>query len=81
MNDATILHRITALVDREHELRQSRVDSSLDEESEHRELRTLEVQLDQFWDLLRQRRAKREFGADPDEAAPRSISAVEHYLQ
>ncbi|MFD5065487.1 DUF2630 family protein [Streptomyces sp. NPDC058394] len=81
MNDYDILHRITALVDREHELRQSRVGSSLEEGAEHPELNTIEVELDQCWDLLRQRRAKREFGEDPDGATPRSASAVEHYFQ
>ncbi|MET8948213.1 DUF2630 family protein [Streptomyces sp. NPDC004542] len=81
MNDDNILNRITALVDREHELRKQRVDSSPEGRGEHHELRTIEVELDQCWDLLRQRRARREFGKDPDEAVARSASAVQRYFQ
>ena len=44
-------------------------------------LRDIEVMLDQCWDLLRQRRAKREFGADPDDAHVRDPETVEHYEQ
>jgi hypothetical protein len=42
-------------------------------------LRGLEVLLDQCWDLLRQRRARREFGLDPDDAELRNASTVERY--
>jgi hypothetical protein len=49
------------------------------EESER--LRTIEVSLDQCWDLLRQRRARRNAGQDPDEAAARSAPVVENYQQ
>ena len=44
-------------------------------------LEDIEVMLDQCWDLLRQRRAKREYGDDPDEAHVRSADVVEHYQQ
>ncbi|MGW6016189.1 DUF2630 family protein [Streptomyces sp. NPDC055210] len=81
MNDDSILERITALVDREHALRGRRADGSLDEWTERHELRAAEVELDQCWDLLRQRRAKRDYGENPDEAAPRPVKAVESYLQ
>jgi len=81
MNDDTIQDRISALVDREHQLRRQREDGSLDAPTEHEELRAVEVELDQCWDLLRQRRAKRDFGADPEEAAPRSGAVVESYWQ
>ncbi|AWS45626.1 DUF2630 family protein [Streptosporangium sp. 'caverna'] len=81
MNDDNILDRITALVDREHTLRGHRADGSLDERTEHHELHAVEAELDQCWDLLRQRRAKRDFGGDPDEAVPRSASVVESYWQ
>jgi uncharacterized protein DUF2630 len=81
MNDDSILHKITALVEREHQLRGRRADDSLDGESERHDLHEVEVELDQCWDLLRQRRAKREFGADADQAAPRSGSIVESYWQ
>ncbi|MFB9676402.1 DUF2630 family protein [Streptosporangium vulgare] len=81
MNDDNILDRITALIDREHKLRGHRADGSLEERTGHHELHAVEVELDQCWDLLRQRRAKRDFGGDPDEAVPRSASVVEHYWQ
>jgi hypothetical protein len=44
-------------------------------------LETLERELDQAWDLLRQRRAREESGEDPDQAHERSIDEVESYLQ
>jgi len=81
MNDDTIQDRISALVDREHQLRRQREDGSVDADVEHDELRAVEVELDQCWDLLRQRRAKREFGEDSDTAAPRSGAVVENYWQ
>ena len=81
MNDDTIKDRISALVDREHELRRQREDGSIDTRSEHEELHAVEVELDQCWDLLRQRRAKRDYGEDPDEATPRSGAVVESYWQ
>jgi hypothetical protein len=75
MDDQTILDRITALVDEEHKLREG---AAAPEQNADR-LKSVEEQLDQCWDLLRQRRAKREFGADPDAAAPRDIGTVENY--
>ena len=48
-------------------------------DEEHARLRSVEVELDQCWDLLRQRRAKREFGQDPDDAEVRSERTVEGY--
>jgi len=81
LNDDTILDRIAGLIERERQLREDRVAGSLDERTEHDDLHAVEVELDQCWDLLRQRRAKRDFGGDPDEANPRSDSVVESYLQ
>ncbi len=81
MNDDSILEKIAALVEREHQLRGRRADGSVDETTERHDLHQVEVELDQCWDLLRQRRAKREFGADADEAAPRSGATVENYWQ
>ena len=81
MVDENIQQRIAALVQREHQLRQALVEGSLSKDEEHEELAAAEQELDQCWDLLRQRRAKREFGADADEAEPRSVSTVEHYWQ
>ena len=75
MDDQTILDQITALVDEEHKLRE---DASAPEQNAAR-LKHVAEQLDQCWDLLRQRRAKREFGADPDAAVPRDIGTVENY--
>jgi hypothetical protein len=72
-SDSDLLKQITELVDEEHRLR--------DSGGEAERIRHLEEQLDQCWDLLRQRRAKREFAEDPDEAAARSTDTVEHYQQ
>ena len=44
-------------------------------------MRAVEVELDRCWDLLRQRRAKEEFGQDPDDAEARSSGTVENYKQ
>jgi hypothetical protein len=72
--DKDILSQIDELVAEEHRLRETPdVDSSA--------LQTLEEKLDQCWDLLRQRRARREFAEDPDQAEARSIGTVEHYQQ
>jgi hypothetical protein len=78
VDDKTILDRIHALVAEEHDLRSQR--GSLDGQGRQR-LDALERQLDQCWDLLRQRRAREEFGEDPDEARERSVDEVESYLQ
>ena len=75
MNDQNILEQITAMVQEEHLLRES----SASPEEKAEQLKHIEEQLDQCWDLLRQRRARREFGEDPDEATPRDISTIEHY--
>jgi len=75
MSDKTILHHISELVDEEHTLRSG---SGLSQDQEHR-LKRVEEELDQCWDLLRQRRAKREFGQDPEGAQPRDIGTVENY--
>jgi hypothetical protein len=73
-SDKDILSQIDELVAAEHRLRSaSDVDAG--------ELRHLEEQLDQAWDLLRQRRARREFAEDPAEASARSVDTVEHYQQ
>lgn len=80
MNDAEVIQRIGALVDEEHELERSQGASGPDESAEDR-LREIEVALDQCWDLLRQRRARRETGENPDEAAVRPPEVVERYQQ
>ncbi|MFE3828859.1 DUF2630 family protein [Streptomyces sp. NPDC059092] len=82
MNDepnADILRNIDTLVAEERTLRdRSTRRLGLAPEEETR-LRSVEVQLDQCWDLLRQRRAKSEFGENPDEARVRPASEVEGY--
>jgi hypothetical protein len=76
VSDKTILDHINELVEEENRLR---ADTARPEQHAER-IRHLEEQLDQCWDLLRQRRAKREFGDDPDSAKPRDIGTVERYL-
>ena len=75
MNDSSILQHITQLVHEEHRLRDLGATAPADEER----LRHVGEQLDQCWDLLRQRRAKREFGDDAATAQPRDTGTVERY--
>ena len=77
MDDKTLLQHITDLVEEENRLR---ADTQAPDQNRAR-IEELEAQLDQCWDLLRQRRAKREFGDDPDSARPRDIGTVERYEQ
>ena len=80
MDDAEIVRRIGELADEEHRLERSHVGEGLSEAERHR-LRALEVALDQCWDLLRQRRARRSAGQDADAAAVRPEATVEGYRQ
>jgi hypothetical protein len=79
-DDSNVMGRIEALVAEEHTLFDKESHGQLTEE-EHRRLRDVEESLDQCWDLLRQRRAKRAAGLDPDETGPRDVQTVEHYQQ
>jgi hypothetical protein len=79
-NDNEIQARIKALIDEEHGLREALTSGELTEQEEHDKLADIEVELDQCWDLLRQRRAKREYGEDPDGAQVRPGGTVENYL-
>jgi hypothetical protein len=81
VDDKNILSQIDELVAEEHELRSKVTSGSLDSSAERARLRTLEESLDQCWDLLRQRRARKDFGQDPDGAAARPIAEVEGYQQ
>ena len=81
MEDKDIMGRITELIDTEHELRTQHARGELTSEQERERLRSTEEALDQCWDLLRQRRAKREFGDNPDGAEARPATEVEHYQQ
>jgi hypothetical protein len=79
--DTGVLHRISALVEREHRLRTAHAEGAPTGVAQLRELADAEVELDRCWDLLRQRRAQREHGGDPDRAEVRPAAVVEGYLQ
>jgi hypothetical protein len=81
MDDKQILTHIDELIKTEHELRQKVADRTLSTDTEHEQLRSVEESLDRCWDLLRQRRARREFGENPEGANERPASEVEGYLQ
>ena len=80
MANGEIHSRIDELIAEEHELRSRTVGVGLSGEDRQR-LTVLEEQLDQCWDLLRQRRAKTEFHENPEEAQVRPVSEVESYRQ
>jgi Protein of unknown function (DUF2630) len=75
MDDKQISGRISELIDEEHKLERA------GHEPDHERMKAIEVELDTCWDLLRQRRARRAAGEDPDEAAARPAGVVEGYLQ
>jgi len=81
MDDKEILGRISELIETEHELRSQLAAGQLSSEQERERLRSAEEALDQCWDLLRQRRARREFGENPDGAEVRPAAEVEGYQQ
>jgi hypothetical protein len=78
MNDQDILTHIQALVEEEHSLREG---SGGGQAPDHARLLQEEISLDQCWDLLRQRRAKKDSGENPDDAETRPVSEVEGYKQ
>ena len=75
--DGRVLGKIKMLVDEEHALHVGR---ELNSQAQAR-LEAIRIELDQCWDLLRQRRALREFGGDPDQAQVRPPGIVENYKQ
>ena len=81
MNDKEILGHIDELIQTEHELRAKLAAGELSGHEEQARLKAAEEALDRCWDLLRQRRARREFGEDPGQSAERPASEVEEYLQ
>jgi hypothetical protein len=84
MSDESIANRIENLVSEEHQLRsQEQADSGNDDklEADQERLRAVQIELDRCWDLLRQRRAREEFGQDPNEAEARDADTVERYWQ
>ena len=80
MDDPQIHGTIEQLVAEEHELWQREADGNASDD-DRRQLEELKVSLDQCWDLLRQRRALREAGRDPDDAGARPPEVVESYRQ
>ena len=84
MSDESILARIEQLVSEEHALQtREQADSESDEalDDDRARLERVSIELDRCWDLLRQRRARRDAGQDPDEAAVRDATTVEKYWQ
>lgn len=80
MDDADIVRRISELAEQEHVLQRTHEGEGLSGEDLDR-LRAMEVALDQCWDLLRQRRARRDAGQDPGAASVRPEGVVEGYQQ
>jgi Protein of unknown function (DUF2630) len=80
MEDQEIIAHISGLADEERALEERHVGEGLTDKEAER-LRSLEIALDQLWDLLRQRRALRRVGRDPDDAVARSEATVEGYQQ
>ncbi len=81
MDDKEILAHIDDLIQTEHTLREQLAAGQLSSAQEREQLRAAEEALDQCWDLLRQRRARAEFGENPNEAIARPAGEVEGYLQ
>lgn len=75
--DRPVTHHIEELVGEEHRLREQKAIS----EADRTRLESIQIELDQCWDLLRQRRALREFGEDADQARVRPKDIVENYEQ
>ena len=81
MADDDVIRQIDALVEEEHRLFQHSTSGRPLTEDDERRLKELEVRLDQCWDLLRQRRARRNAGLDPADVEVRDPSVVEGYQQ
>jgi hypothetical protein len=84
MADEKILDRIESLVQEEHALLHREEDDAVDDDAlaeDRRRLQQVSVELDRCWDLLRQRRARRSAGQDPDGATARDADTVENYRQ
>jgi Protein of unknown function (DUF2630) len=83
-SDESLLDRIEALVAEEHRLQHREADDAVDVDAladDRRRLDSVSVELDRCWDLLRQRRARRSAGEDPDAAQVRDADTVENYRQ
>jgi Protein of unknown function (DUF2630) len=84
MSDESIAARIESLVAEEHQLRGREQDDAKDPgqlDDDQRRLEEVQIELDRCWDLLRQRRALRDAGEDPDQAQARDADTVECYWQ
>ena len=81
MADGPIIERINQLAHEEEQLWQRASDGGGLTTDDQQRLKVLGVELDQCYDLLRQRQARREFGQDPDEAEARHAEIVENYRQ
>ena len=81
MDDKEIMARIDELIQTEHDLRAKLASGEITSQDEHERLTAAETALDQCWDLLRQRRARREFGQNPEDAEVRPVGEVEGYRQ
>jgi hypothetical protein len=79
MEDAKVMSRIDELAREEHELFEKEA-SGKATDGERERLKRLQVTLDQCWDLLRQRRARRAAGEDPADAKVRDEKIVENYI-
>lgn len=79
MDDASVQDHIEQLVREEHALLDRGGSAGGLNPEEHERLAAVRVELDRFWDLLRQRRAREEFGQDPDDADLRDEGTVENY--
>ncbi len=79
MEDQAVFRRINELANEEHEIwsRESRGEAT---ETDRERLRRIQVTLDQCWDLLHQRRARKAAGLNPDEAEVRDEKTVEGYI-
>lgn len=78
MNDEELHDQIETLVAEEHALLDKGIGITADD---RRRLDSVNVQLDRLWDVLRQRRARQEFGQDADQTRERPTEIVENYLQ
>jgi len=80
VSDQELIKEIDGLVDEERQLHEHGVGRGLTPEEQQR-LTAVEVRIDQLWDLLRRRRARRRSGGDPDLEQLRDEDTVEHYQQ
>ena len=81
MDDSDVQDHIETLVAEERQLHAAAKRENGHTVDERARLEEIRVQLDRYWDLLRQRRAHEEFGLDPDETSIRPADTVEHYEQ